>query len=91
MQTYLDRYRQGDCESVWAELLTLGGQIRKQPLFADAMAVAREAMTRARTNIELLVQRLKTIGYRFAHPDRVFVPSDKDFRACVDEVESRQR
>src|SRR3954453_6345240 len=89
MATYLDRYRLGEYKRVWAELLALGGRVREQPLYADALAVARETMTRARANIELLVQRLNTLGYRFAHPDRVFVAADDDFRGHVEEVEGR--
>src|SRR5262245_20266364 len=89
MPTYLDRYRQGERESVWAELLRLGGQIREQPLYADALAVARETMVRARANIELLVLRLSNLGYRFVHPDRVFVPADEEFRRLVNEAERR--
>lgn len=89
MPTYLERYRQGDCESVWAEMLALGGQIREESVYADAQAVARETMARARANIELLVQRLNTMGYRFAYPDRVFVPADEEFRRLVGEVEGR--
>jgi len=77
MPTYLERYRQGECENVWAELAALGGQVRQQPLALDALAVARETMTRARANMELLVQRLNTLGYRFAHPERVFVPAGR--------------
>jgi hypothetical protein len=46
-------------------------------------------MTRARTNIETLVQRLISLGYRFAHPDRVFVPADEATRGLVAEIEGR--
>lgn len=63
--TYLDRYLAGEHEAVWTELTALGPAIREQPLFADAQAVARETMTRARANVELLVQRLTALGYRF--------------------------
>jgi hypothetical protein len=46
-------------------------------------------MTRARANIELLVPRLTSLGYGFAHPDRVFVPPDEEFRRFVAKVEGR--
>ncbi len=65
MPTYLERYLAGEREAVWAELASLGTAIRDQPLFADAQAVARETMRRARANVELLAQRLTTLGYRF--------------------------
>jgi hypothetical protein len=89
MPTHLERYRRGECEQVWAELLVLGGQVREQRLYADALAVAHETMNRARANVELLKQRLTTLGYRFAHPDRVIVPSDEDFRRHVADIERR--
>jgi hypothetical protein len=89
MPSYLERYRQGECEQVWAELLALGGQIREPRLYGEALSVAHEAMTRARANIELLVPRLTSLGYRFAHPDRVFVPADEGFRHLVAQVERR--
>jgi hypothetical protein len=89
MPGYLERYRQGECEQVWAELLAQGGRIREQPLYDEALAVARETMRRARANIELLVPRLTSLGYQFAHPDRVFVPADEETRGEVAEVERR--
>ncbi len=89
MPGYLERYRQGEREQVWAELLALGGQVRQPGLYDEALAVAHETMSRARTNIELLVPRLHSLGYRFAHPDRVFVPADEEFRQLVADVERR--
>jgi hypothetical protein len=89
MPTYLERYLRGECEQVWADLLALGGQVRKKPLYADAQAVAHETMTRVRANIELLVPRLTTLGYRFGHPDRVFVRPDNETRRLVADAERR--
>jgi hypothetical protein len=89
MPTYLDRYRLGECEQVWAELLALGAQIREPQLLDQAKAVARETMTRARANIELLVPRLTSLGYQFAHPDCVFVPPDEAIPGFLDLVERR--
>jgi hypothetical protein len=89
MPSYLDRYRLGEHEQVWEELLALGGLIRQPPLYDQALAVARETMTRARANIELLVPRLNALGYRFAHPDRAFVPADEETRRLAEQVEKR--
>jgi hypothetical protein len=89
MASYLERYRQGEREQVWAELLDLGPGVREGRLYAEAKSVARETMTRARRNIELLVQRLTGLGYRFAHPDRVFVPADEETRRLAAEAERR--
>jgi hypothetical protein len=89
MPNYLERYLRGECEQVWADLLALGGKVREEPLYSEAQAVVRETMTRARANIELLVPRLTTLGYRFAHPDRVFVPADDATRQLAAEAERR--
>ncbi|BDI29847.1 hypothetical protein CCAX7_18980 [Capsulimonas corticalis] len=63
MPSYLERYQSGEREQVWSELTALGAAVRTEPLFSDAMAVARETMARARQNIELIIPRLETIGY----------------------------
>jgi hypothetical protein len=89
MPSYLERYRQGEFEQVWSELLGLGDKVRKKPLHAEALSVAKETMTRARANIEMLVPRLQKLGYQFAHPERVFVPADKEFRRHVVDMEKR--
>jgi hypothetical protein len=43
----------------------LGSRVHEEPVYSDAVAVARETMSRARTNIETLIVRLDNIGYRF--------------------------
>lgn len=65
MASFLSRYLDGEHEQVWAELLALGEQVREEPLYSDALAVAHETMRRVRYNIELLIPRLKAIGYHF--------------------------
>src|SRR5258706_338641 len=63
--SYLERYLAGEHEQVWAELTALGAVVREEPLYHDALAVARETMRRARYNIELLVARLRAVDFRF--------------------------
>lgn len=65
--TYLERYLAGGYEPVWAELQALGAAVREDPLYADALAVARETMQRVRYNLLLLTTRLQTIGYSFSY------------------------
>jgi hypothetical protein len=65
MGRFLDRYRQGEYQQVWDELLAQGKAIRREPLFTDASAVAHETMRRVRQNIEVLIPRLRTLGYHF--------------------------
>jgi hypothetical protein len=61
----LARYQQGEREQVWADLLSLGPEVREAPYLADAQAVARETMRRARHNVELIVARLRQLDYQF--------------------------
>jgi hypothetical protein len=65
MATFLDRYLGGECVAVWRELASLGKEVRNKRYAADASAVARETMRRARHNVEILITRLDAIGYRF--------------------------
>jgi hypothetical protein len=65
MPSYLERYQNGECQAVWDELLALGDEIRKEPVYSDAQAVAHETMQRVKRNIEKIYQRLQSIGYQF--------------------------
>lgn len=85
-QEYPFRWRQ-EARRVWAELVTHGGAIRNDTLFDDARAVAYAMMQRARHNIELLVKRLPELGYRFAYPDRVWIPANAELHQMLDELE----
>lgn len=67
MTSFLERYQQGECGLVWADLQRLGAAIRHEPLWSEALAVARETMRRARFNIELLIPRLQAAGYVFGY------------------------
>ncbi len=67
MPTYFERYLAGEYEQVWDELMARGAAVREEPVYADALAVAREAMRRARYNVELLISRLKALGFIFRY------------------------
>jgi hypothetical protein len=67
MGRYLSRYKQGEHEQVWDDLIALGAAVRKDPVYADALAVAQETMRRVRDNIELLIPRLAARGYAFGY------------------------
>jgi hypothetical protein len=67
MATFLERYLAGEYEPVWAELLALGAQVRGALVYADALAVARETMRRARHNIEVLIPRFEAVGYHLGY------------------------
>lgn len=64
---YLERYLAGEREGVWDELCALGPAVFGEPLYTDAVAVARELMRRVRHNIEHLIPRLIEIGYVFGY------------------------
>jgi hypothetical protein len=89
MATWLERYRRGEHERVWSEMIAAGEHIRREPLFSDALAVARETMSRARENIAVLRVRLERIGYRFAYPDEAVQPPRPDVQHCIEELERR--
>jgi len=67
MPSYLDRYLSGENEQVWDELIALGAAVREEPLYFDALAVARETMRRVQHNLELLIPRLRDLGYAFGY------------------------
>ena len=67
---YLERYRNGECEQVWSDLQALGAAVREEPHYSEARAVATETMRRVRWTCELLVSRLRALGYLFGtYPD----------------------
>ncbi len=100
MTPYLDRYMAGEYERVWDELVALGAEVREEPLYSDALAVARETMRRVRNNIEMLIPRLDPMGYQFAYgwasgrdfpsgpPDPVFSPPPPNVAEILAELEA---
>ena len=62
---YLSRYQNGEQVAVWQELIALGEAIREEPLYSQAEAVVRETMRRVKHNVEILIERLKTLDYKF--------------------------
>jgi hypothetical protein len=62
---FLERYRNGEREAVWAGLQRLGPNVRHPDSMRDAEDVAAETMRRARQNIETLIVWLEKLGYCF--------------------------
>jgi hypothetical protein len=92
MISYHKRYqetaaRNGSNSRIWAELTSVGAAIRDEPLYADAKALSRETMLRARDNIAILAERLKRVEYRFAEPQEVWAPPDPALIARLDHWE----
>jgi hypothetical protein len=96
MTALLSRYLAGEYEAVWAELRALGAAVRDEPVAADAYAVARETMRRAKWNVERVMVRLLHIGYRFEfashdtwipNPD-FYTPPPADVERRIAEIEA---
>jgi hypothetical protein len=62
---YLERYKNGEYEQVWKELQDLGDNVRSEPYYTQAQAVATETMRRVRRNCERIISRLHKLGYVF--------------------------
>jgi len=65
MSSYYARYLDGEHAAVWEELAELGEAVSTEPLYADALAVARETMRRAQAALVRLQHRLRALGYQF--------------------------
>ena len=85
--TLLRRYRNGELEAVWRDMVALGPAIRKEPYKGAAWAVAQETMRRAKYNIEMLVERLKQLDYRFLHEELVYSPCTKEEHKVLTDAE----
>jgi hypothetical protein len=99
-KSYLERYVAGEYRHVWAELQALGAAVRGEPLYSDALAVARETMRRVRHNIETLMPRLEESGYAFGYgwaagrnfpsvPLAVFAPPAPNVAQTIAALENR--
>lgn len=97
---YLKRYKDGECKAVWSELVQLGDAVMGEPLRTEALEVARETMSRARRNIEKIVNRLEGLGYRFgnepsdplpAKDARVFMGAPANASQLINQLEEELR
>lgn len=63
--TWLERYLEGESQAIWHELRQLGARVREPEFAREAQAVCDEMARRARSNLEIIVERLLEQGYRF--------------------------
>ncbi len=68
---YLKRYHDGQYKEVWDELMQLEEAVFEEPLYTDALAVARATMQRVRINIERLISRLLKKQFVFGYDHRL--------------------
>jgi hypothetical protein len=73
--SWLARYRAGERGPVWHELRQLGSTVRNSGLHWEAQAVCDEMARRARQNVEAIVERLSSAGYRFHRNDNAQTPT----------------
>ena len=71
---WLQRYRAGQRDQVWAELRELGGAVRRPGPAQEAQLVCDEMARRARHNVGVIVERLAGQGYRFHANDDAQTP-----------------
>ncbi len=60
-----EQYQKGFHQEVYDELLAMQEQINDPHLYEEALSITRAIMRRVRSNIELLIPRLHTMGYLF--------------------------
>lgn len=94
MISYFERYQEFASAGlqnsrVWAELTSLGNDIRNEPLYSDAKAVAFETMMRAKYNVEVLIERLHTLEYQFLYPQEIWIKPDPDTITALDAFEDQ--
>src|SRR5689334_25310767 len=68
-RNWLARYQAGQHDQVWHELRQLGAAVRAPEVRAEAQLVCDEMAIRARQNIEAIVERLRSDGFRFHKND----------------------
>jgi hypothetical protein len=69
MSHWFERYQQGFHQEVYNELVAMKEQVLEQPIYQEALLVARTMMSRIRHNIDVLIPRLKTLGYELIDGD----------------------
>jgi hypothetical protein len=98
MITLSQLYLGGRHEEIWMALLALGDHVRRDSLYADALAVVDETMQRVRHNIEILIDRLNRLHYPFGrYPDGTpledylgpFIPPAPRIRDDIALIEAR--
>jgi hypothetical protein len=94
VSSFYKRYKEGECQEVWTELVNYGQAIRDDArMLEDAVSVARETMSRARYNIELLIERLRNIKYVFVVEElyetrQPYTPPDSEIIELINSFEA---
>ena len=85
---YLERYMAGEHRQVWADLVAVGPDVRREPHADAAQAVAAETMQRVKANIQTIVQRLTAMNYQFSRKFRgPLIPPAAGIRQQIADLE----
>jgi hypothetical protein len=84
---FIERYQAGGSASVWPELIGLGAKVFEEPLRSEVMAICREIVRRARTNLLLLRLKLVDLGYEFAETNLVLLSAGAQAASEIDSFE----
>lgn len=72
MGTYFERYKSGEYQAVWLELVDLGEGVFESSVYDDAWAVSQITTERMLENLNRLHLRLNDIGYQLGSSEDVF-------------------
>jgi hypothetical protein len=70
----LERYCEGEYKEVWDELIALGPAVLEPPHAKSARLVAQETMRRVAANVDTVIHRLNSMGYRFRMKKGAHIP-----------------
>jgi len=87
MGQLFNRYLDGDCVSVWQELVDLRSDALQPPHLDDAMKIAEEMVRRIIHNAKIIGQYLIEAGYDFETPGPFVVPADETTANSVRQIE----
>jgi hypothetical protein len=73
-KSFLERYCDGEYKEVWDELIALGPAVRQAPYARPARLVAQETMRRVAANVDTVIRRLGSMGYRFRMQKGAHIP-----------------
>lgn len=72
--TWLGRYKDGNCKAVWEEIRALGDQVSLPPHSGNLALVVDLFVSRSTQNLQLLIERLSILGFKFLGDDQVTEP-----------------
>lgn len=84
--TWAERYRAGDCELVWDEIVELGEAVYAEPHRSQVEPVLAEMMRRVRQNLKTLISRLEAEKFQFTY-EYVWEEPQADSLSMLEQLE----